>query len=256
MHSDPVFVPILLYPFEKELLSTTRAGASGPFFLPEYDGYSEKLNSNGYRSDDFIANHAGKQHVLFSGCSYTFPDGLTRQEGWAWKTWKDLKNTSGFFNLAELGANIPNIVLNIFKYCKQYGTPDKIFLLLPDNNRYLEPFGKDSSVMVHTPLPEKINRNYVNIMCFQYYEMLEIFCKINNIDLVSFSWDPETDKLLKNFDTFFVMDKKTMLKDAYRFESTMKDKTYAINARGKGNGHPGIAVQHAYYLALKRHLAY
>jgi len=243
--------PILFSPFSKHLFSSSAKVA----FLGR-DGNIEGLNSNGFRSDEFCVDHNNRNHVLFSGCSYSLADGLYRDESWAWKVWQDSGDTSGFFNLAELGNNIPNIVNNIFKYCDQFGIPDKIYLLLPDTQRYWDTYGESKSVrMVHAPMPKKIDKVYVDIACFQHYAMLEIFCRVNGIDLVSFSWEPETEKLLATFDTFFIMDRNQLEADTYEFSKTMEDKTYALYARGEGNRHPGIAVQHAYYLALKRHTA-
>lgn len=244
------YTGIWFRPFSKDLLS-------GSHYLNIFfpDGSPEIKNSLGYRAHEFTKNHKNKLHVVFSGCSYSVPDALYAAEGWAWRMWREFKNTSGFFNLSQLGNNIPNMVFDMFKYCELYGMPDKIFMLMPDPSRYMdvdiEPgVGKGYS---HLALTDGLYEEYVHISCYQAYYMLEMFCKTNNIELIGFSWDPRTNELLREFETFFVMEQDDILREAYEFEKTMEDKTYAINARGEGNTHPGIAVQYAYYNLLKNY---
>ena len=91
--------------------------ANNKFFI----GTNQKeLNSNGYRSDEFIDEHKFK-HIIFSGCSYTWGSGLLINEVWSKKVYDlILKNEklSGYFNLGVPGSSIINQIIDIFKYCK------------------------------------------------------------------------------------------------------------------------------------------
>lgn len=221
---------------------------------PNKDFYRKSLrvgeqNSLGYRCQEFTKGHAGKQHILFSGCSHTWPDGLEMNESWAWKLWQDHDNTSGFFNLAELGNSIPGIVFDIFKYCNEYGMPDRIFINLPDPERHIEQDDK----LFKFWMPENHNDKFKsNALAFQYYYMLESFCKSNNIALTSISYSPITNSLFKEFETFHVIDEGKKDLYTYEFMESMTDKADALLARD--NAHPGIAVQHAYYRLFREAL--
>lgn len=206
-------------------------------------------NSAGYRCNELTNNHFGKTHILFSGCSHTWPIGIDVEESWAWKLWKDHENTSGFFNLAELGNSIPGIVFDIFKYCNEYGMPDKIFINLPDPERHIEQEDK----LFKFWMPESHGDKFKsNALAFQHYYMLESFCNSNNIALASISYSPITNSLFKDFETFHVIDEGKRDLYTYEFMESMTDKTNALLARD--NAHPGIAVQHAYYRLFKEAL--
>lgn len=205
-----------------------------------------RRNRLGYRCDDFITNHGDMTHVLFSGCSHTSAVGIDHEKSWAYLLWKDIDNSSGFFNLAEPGNNIPNIVFDIFKYCSQYGNPDKIFINLPNPERYHKQ-EKDSFIFWH---PEKHEDKVgSNVLAFQYYYMLELYCKSNNIKLVSISYDQITNNLFSNFNTFYKTSEDAIAFKAYEYAQRHQNEKDLLVAAD--NAHPGNAFQYAYYLIIK-----
>ena len=60
--------------------------------IEKEDGSEYKINSHGYRCDEFTTNHKGK-HVLFSGCSNTYGVGLKKEEVWAYKVYNKINKT-------------------------------------------------------------------------------------------------------------------------------------------------------------------
>ena len=96
------------------------------------------INSDFFRSDEFKTAHDGK-HILFSGCSVTYGVGLYTKELWSHLLYNKIKNkekVSGYYNLGTPGTGVFDIVFNIFKYIKNYGNPDVIFIDLPDLSRF------------------------------------------------------------------------------------------------------------------------
>jgi len=185
-----------------------------------------KLNSYGFRSDEFIKNH-NKKHILFSGCSYTFGTGLTKEETWAYNVYKKIdeqEGCSGYFNIGISGNSINNSIVNIFKYCKDFGNPDVIFINLPESRRF---FGFDEKKSKYRITYHEKN-DYIfkiNILVtYNNYLMLEQYCKSNNIKLFSFSYDTykvkdmiPTNELFRNFNfkSFYYIDDKKMQKELF-----------------------------------------
>jgi hypothetical protein len=176
--------------------------------------YILEVNSFGYRSDEFKNDHGGV-HLLFSGCSNTFGIGLKKEECWSWKTYQKIteKNiTSGYFNLGSPGASIQEIIINLFKYFKNYGNPNYIFLNLPNHTRFFL-YNQENNKFLPT-VNDFDNYNSARLINYQYYLMLEQYCNSNNIKLYSLSWDHENKDVLLNFNN---KNQKNM-----RLESTNK----------------------------------
>jgi hypothetical protein len=153
-------------------------------------------NLLGFRCDEFITTHKGK-HLLFSGCSHTYGVGLKKEEVWAYKVYDKINkidSCSGYFNIAEGGNNISNSILNIFKYCKQFGNPDLIFINLPSHSRFFN-YKKDESSYRLINYKEFDDMYYIiKLINYNYYFMLEQYCNTNKIKLFSFSWDIDKNK--------------------------------------------------------------
>jgi hypothetical protein len=240
MRNKYPYVPIDFRPYAKDLESVSSKFA--------YLGPDDSLNSQGWKCDEFTTDHEGKLHVLFSGCSFTQADGLETDESWAYKLWSDLDNTSGFFNLAELANNVPNLIFDIFKYCGLYGIPNKIYILFPDVRRYYAP--KDHFAVLDT---DPDDADYAGIASFQGYLMLETLCKANGVDLISTTWSDETYELLGDFETFFKMNDDKLEEEAFKYLDQIpeEDKQYAVVSRSVRKDHPGISIQHGYYKVIK-----
>jgi hypothetical protein len=155
------------------------------------DGSKYQDNAHGFRCDEFITNHKGK-HILFSGCSYTYGSGLKKEEVWAYKVYDKInknEGASGYFNLGLGGNNIINSILNIFKYCKKFGNPDIIFINLTSESRFFD-YKEDEKqyrIVSHNVFHDKYH--IAKLINYNFYFILEQYCKSNNIQLFSFSWN-------------------------------------------------------------------
>ena len=232
-------------------------------FLSTPDFVTKDTNSEGFRSDEFTNIH-NEKHIIFSGCSNTFGVGLEKNEGWAWKTYQKIikqEKCSGFFNLGASGTGIAHIIINIFKYCKKYGNPEVIFINLSNQNRSFSYSNEIKGYCLSFGNGDR--REDIKLYNYQYYFMLEQYCKSNNIKLFSFTWDTigtgnfflksflqstfyankiaeeSTNSLFKkyNFDTFYSYDFERMIDDLKSLQNDSNDK-YFITARD--NMHYGI----------------
>jgi hypothetical protein len=214
----------------------------------------DELNDFNYRSDNFKKEHIGK-HILFAGCSVTFGSGLEIEETWSKKVYNLIKKDnecSGYFNLAVPGSSIVNQIILLFKYFKNYGNPDIIFLNSPGlirfysyssiDNLFFDSFYNDESKPV------------MNLISYQYYLMLDQYCKSNNIGLYCFSWKDkkennadlysEIENTFNSFDSFYEINNKEVLDYCAKYVLNNKNKKYLIKARD--NDHHGIAF-HDYW---------
>jgi len=223
------------------------------------------INSKFFRSDEFTDNHKEK-HILFSGCSVTYGSGLYNNEIWPYLLYNKIKqkeNLSGYYNLAIPGTSIFEIVTNIFKYIDNYSKPDCIFINLPSFSRfysllsnktfecikefplqkiknlsdlnYFHTIYQTNNKKIHPVISEKI------IYAYQYLLMLEIFCKINNIDLYLFSYDALSDNILKFTDLssfYSIKDKESSSKIFEYHQNNPQDKFYLL---ARDNAHVGTA---------------
>lgn len=193
------------------------------------------LNSDGYRSDEFITNHNGL-HILFSGCSTTFGDGLQDNEIWATQVYNKIKShteTSGFFNIGTPGQGITYIVFHIFKYIKNFGRPDVIFINFPVSRRFVS-FDKKSNRYVYFNVFEPEDASYelwqtIPFLEYQYIFMLEEYCKSNDIILIYGTWDTTSHfNLYQDLDYFIEI--KDQDRIARYVEEHPEDK-FALTAR-------------------------
>lgn len=206
------------------------------------DAYANKneFNSLGFRCEEFKKNH-DKKHILFSGCSVTYGSHLELNNIWAKKTYDKIsknKKCSGYFNLAIPGSSILDQIYNMFQYFKMYENPDVIFFMIPDYLRfyYLEKdnnlFSKNSYSIYHANVDEK-DSELLLFLSIQYYLMLEMYCKSNNIELYSFTWASLRKNkkslslnFLNNFNTFYSIDEKKLNNFVFEYIENNKDKKY------------------------------
>jgi len=245
-----------------------------------------KVNSLLFRSDQFTKNHEGK-HILFSGCSNTYGYSLYNKEIWPWLLYNKIKEkekVSGYYNLAIPGTGVFEIVTNIFKYINKYTKPDVIFINLPhvgrfysllevsreeNNVKFASEFNlkqlirnpnigvyynsiynyakneKDGDETSHAAVIEK----YINV--YQYLMMLEIFCKLNNIQLYIYSHNTFSNFILSQVDlsSFSIMEKdldngRGFFKLVQEYISNNKDDKFALT--GRDGVHGGTGYHHAW----------
>lgn len=145
--------------------------------IDQFDNYELEysLNSDGFRCEEFKNNHKDL-HILFAGCSNTFGVGTEYEKTWAYLTYKKImkEKNNEYYNIGAPGSSIFEIIINVYKYIKEFGTPDIIFLLLPDMER-------DARYFLN---PERS----VTILNTEIYNNFELFCKTNKIKLIASTW--------------------------------------------------------------------
>jgi hypothetical protein len=180
-----------------------------------------EINKYGYRSPEF-----NNTEILFAGCSHTFGYGVPEEKIWAVQIAKELK--LNYYNVSMAGASTQWIVQKIFAYFKEYGNPKFLLCLFPDFYRMLSPVNyntfissnnKDTKnlevnaiMMTNNIINQKhIKPRYSKIphvaenvlpfelpvyLSFQYIQILEQYCKSNNIIFLWSTWHDETAKII------------------------------------------------------------
>jgi hypothetical protein len=167
---------------KKELMTT----GQGVFKKQNPKLNFSEINSHFFRSENFKNDHDGL-HVLFAGCSYTFGHGMGYDNVWSKIVYDKIasKNKlSGYFNIGVGGASIMESVSLIFKYCRTYGNPDVIFLNMPNFGRF---YSLDGSTVRFSFLVEESDK-VLDLLSYQYYLMLDTYCRSMGIKLYSFTW--------------------------------------------------------------------
>lgn len=226
------------------------------------------VNSDFFRSDEFTTIHNGK-HILFSGCSVTYGVGLYTKELWShllYNKIKEKEEVSGYFNLGTPGTGVFDIVFNIFKYIKNYGNPDVIFIDLPDLSRFYalidsstdqwnDTISKNSLDYIkrnyrHANYKEQIDNQSIiyekRIYIYQYLHMLETYCLSNNIQLYYFSYVDEVSRFINITDLqrYHNLDSNEVLSSVYNYHNNNpEDKFYLI---ARDNNHPGTGLHYAW----------
>ena len=183
---------------------------------------SYRLNSDGYRTDEFTNN----ADLVAAGCSFTFGSGVPEASRWGSLVAKELGATET--NLGVCAWSTHAIIQNIYAYFKKYGHPKRLLCLFPDTTRlplslvkgfweYDDGFTEDDRQVVNVMLdriedytykdkPKYIKRPYqvldilpVEVSLFfyvKYIQMLEDYCNAAGIEFYWSTWDrPMTEYL-------------------------------------------------------------
>jgi hypothetical protein len=214
-----------------------------PYYRPyEPSSVTYYVNKQGFRCEDLTKDHTGT-HILFSGCSVTFGEGVDYDKTWSYKLYKELNarmQTSGYFNVSVPGASITDIIINTIKYCKEFGNPEYIFLSFPNIERDYKYSIQD-------------NKELIIKKIFDYYLMLDQYCKSNNIKLFSFSWAYGVFRsnvfkidefLFKYFDSYYQVDAQKFKIDMFVSSASEKD-FFAEDGH-----HPGNSAHDAWHTFL------
>jgi len=208
----------------------------------------EEFNSFGYRSDEFIKEHF-HEHILFVGCSITYGVGLEKEKTWPDILYKKIskeKKLSGYFNLSVPGSSIFDQVFRIFKYFKEFGHPKHLFLNIPEAMR----FYLNEDKIIYNAIYDNYEYNLLSLLGYQYYLMLDSYCKTNKINLYCFSnTNQETklsfDEILStNFDTYYANNQDKKWQYIFNYHINKKeDKNWD---KAKDEKHPGTGY-HLYW---------
>lgn len=131
-------------------------------------------------------------HFLFAGCSITAGESLMKEDSWSWKLYKELIKDSfpgdTFFNIACSGMSTTEAIDQVFKYCNNFGNPDAIFILFPDPFRDSKYCGEDDYAS-----------DLLKTLIYKSYFYLELFCKTNNIKLITSTWYKNLSEIDEEF---------------------------------------------------------
>jgi hypothetical protein len=208
----------------------------------------EEFNSLGYRSDEFIKNHE-KEHILFVGCSVTYGVGLEKEKTWSDILYKKInqeKETSGYFNLSAPGTSMFDQIFNIFKYFKEFGHPKHLFFNIPEALRFYH----IENNIIFNAIYDKSEYDMLLFLGYQYYFMLDLYCKKNNINLYCFSNSNAERKLSfdlilsQNFDTYYAHIQKDRWNATLEYHENNPEDEYWMKA--KDNKHNGTGA-HFYW---------
>jgi hypothetical protein len=252
---------------------------------------SFRVNSLLFRSDEFVKNHDGKHILFSGcSNTYGFSLYNHEIWPWIlYNKIKEKEKLSGYYNLAIPGTGVFEIVSNIFKYINLYQKPDVIFINLPHAARFysllsqskeqymtfdkefkidqvlnnnvfgtstnkgiyhnsIYNYAKDSNNQAeisHSVVVEK----YINV--YQYLMMLEIFCKVNNIQLYIYSHNTFSNFFYSQIDLscFKIIDKnprdgKGFFDLVQEYISKNKNDKFAISGRDKT--HSGTGYHYAW----------
>jgi hypothetical protein len=168
------------------------------FNIKPNKGITYDLNGDGHRSEEFVSVDPTKTNILFAGCSSTFGEGIPEDTRWTNRVHSQFDNAGPLQVLGYPGGGADRIVSNIFKYFAKFGNPDYLFIMFADFSRHME-FNDEDKVrnvlMFNYGKQEIDSRESMENLLLQfqnYYRMLEIYCKANNIKLYTSSWDSLT----------------------------------------------------------------
>lgn len=188
------------YSFQKTMVPMRKKNS----YVPKLVGKADfKLNNYGHRSSNFNKLDSTKINILFAGCSETFGEGLPEKHSWPHyvinEIKKEIHNLGPDQILSFPGGSLSKIVRNIFKYVEMFGAPNFIIVYLPDifrADKYDELKKIWSTETVYDFEKGKIKERFKDINMnellksyMDIYNLLRIFCKANNITLMSSSWN-------------------------------------------------------------------
>lgn len=180
------------------------------------DGLVEYAYNNEYfRCDDFTTEHSGA-HILFAGCSQTEGVGAPLETVWAKLLYNDLKDNSlvdGYFNIARAGFGWQKIISNFLIYEARYGTPEYLFVLLPDVSRMFQ-WDVQGSSWYYTQKSPDFNDSVIDrfdrslteaehrksfIDFVAGWTLFESYCEAKNVKMIWSTWDYEENPNLNRF---------------------------------------------------------
>lgn len=224
-----------------------------------------RLNNNGHRCDDFKEDREHRPLFLFAGCSTTFGQGIPLELSWPKILFNKINNSGSadnFYSISFPGGSSFKIINNIFKFCKKYGNPKFLFVLLPDymrQDRYrqiidryrvyenIKIIGPSNSQILEEREKDFIFDEEGFFLMYNMINILETFCEYNNIKLYLSSWDELSNKRLlelgvnRYFDIEY--DKAQPFYDDMLLTHDIINNKYLKNARD--GMHPGYMV-HSY----------
>ena len=262
-----------IYTQDYPLKKTQKAGFDGIETTGSLNGDSVKYfshyNSYGWRCDEFIKEHMGKPHILFAGCSEALGEGSVVEDSWPYMLYTKLSKEmelSGFFCLGVAGMGWVDIFSVINQYIEEFGSPDYIFINLPNSQRYISyiedymAYGLSNGgayrYTVTTPKQQSIKgstnvigeTNFIpndisQIDLDLYIRLFEKVCNLNNTKLIWGSWDEHVTKINDRVTSKSKYVVKLFTNSEELFTITNMNKDLKLF---KPDGHQGTAYHHAW----------
>lgn len=227
-----------------------------------------RLNSDGFRTKHFDKFDDSKTKILFSGCSWTFGEGLPEEYIWpelVVKKFIDDGHDVDHYNIGFMGNSINQIINNVHGFIFKYGKPDYVMLALPDFARNIIYSPKQKEFIKGYPNTnfigssdkdrERYTLNYQHENNFQLAVTLirnfEYYCEEAGIKLIWTAWDTRDYTDYNNHCKFkYLMDPDI---DFWQCNPSYKksDKPYYPNPQNlpyweeaRDGAHPGTAWTH------------
>jgi hypothetical protein len=196
-----------------------------PIEIAEDDGTVEYLyNNEFFRCDDFSNLH-NAPHILFAGCSQTEGVGAPLETVWSNSLLNSINSNglnSKFYSIAKSGYGWQKIITNYTLYVEKYGTPEYLFILLPNLGRFFEWDDEEDRYLYVQRYPnggavstdqvdqdsvpdflfiEKPFLKHEHRKCFIDFsiswKLFEKYCESNGTKILWASWDYEENKNYK-----------------------------------------------------------
>jgi hypothetical protein len=188
----------------------------GPYF--EY-----RYNRDGFRSQHFENFNPADLNIVYSGCSWTYGDGLPDEYVWRSVLENKIKekfpdrNVQGY-NVGTGGASIHLIFKNVMSFIRKNDDIDYLFILFPGFDRqlvfdpsgdYFDGYAKTVFMSPDEPNFEKpFVKNFVlsyvhEEHMYMYLPMIraiEDICKLKGIKLFWSSWIPSDKKIYEKYE--------------------------------------------------------
>lgn len=237
-----------------------------PEYLKEKNVIDDKsikylYNLDFFRSDNFKKDH-DKKHILFSGCSETEGVGGNLEDAWSYMLYNKIKEDeklSGFFNLGKSGFGYQRIISTLLIYFEKYGTPEYLFILLPNCQRYTKFINDRFTYVQQYPdyylsshkddqIEFTSRETYLtNFIDFIYHwTLFNEFCKLKNIKMFFSCWDYLDSININNskkFDNFLYYNQKDVDSFIYNYMIKLNNSEINItNLHSKRDGHRGVLM--------------
>jgi hypothetical protein len=213
-----------------------------------------KVNSSGFRSDEFVTLNKNNFNLLYSGDSFTFGYGLNTKHMWSnilTEKIKLIKPRVRSWNVSYKGLSNIVIIKNTMSFIRNYGKPNAIFVMLTEIGRSVY-FYDDEYYSVFPPFEDEYEdkkklqieyeKHFVkeNILFveLEMINMLYDYCKESGIELFLCTWDFETKKQLDQTGlNIFLFERNIIFFDKKLNKNINNDKKWKFALDGY---HPGI----------------
>jgi hypothetical protein len=197
------------------------------------------INMDGYRTKHFAPFDNSKNTILFSGCSWTFGEGLPNEYTWPYLVSEHFDNVD-CYNIGYMGLSISHIIKNVYSFIRSYGKPKYLFISFPDIQRniyyseklqsYIKAYTNTFFIGSNDKDRERYTLEFIFennlLLATTQISALEDYCEEAGINLVWTTWVYGDYEMYKDLDFKFLMDPDTNFIQANPSYSKSKDPYY------------------------------